>query len=524
MTPGLARGPPFPDLAKKGAIVAVATSESPSVPLFVGVCEIDVSGLTHVQGAKGHAVRSFHWEGDELWAWSQTGRGGSQPPESIEGWDDDDDDSLEEGVRNLEVDDDEEDGQDGGVSLGVADNSGTKAGQDDNVDQEDDHEPSTAEIDSTFRGAFIYALYDAKQKQPSHPTHGISFPIPPSLVVSNYVQPYLPIFTPKQSTYYTLKKTSWKNIRKFIKYLDKEMLVKSKDRDKHETVILDVDFNDRAVVNFTPYKLPKKEGVGADDGGAGGGKPATITESSSDPSVGQELSLDITYRPSQKISAIFPANASPSPHGPYFDAVSLRSTLDKYLDTNRLIDSSNRRLVQLDPILSNSVFSDSATEDKIILANGNITRDALLHRIITDTHLCAPYYVLYPARQDPSSIKPSPGSPPKVTITLETRSGNKTVTKVSGVEKFNINPNLLADELQKKCASSVSVNALVGGAVSKGKVPQEVLIQGSQKGPVEEALERRGVRGSSGKGKGKGNVGAWVEVVDKTKGKGKGRR
>ena len=91
---------------------------------------------------------------------------------------------------------------------------------------------------------------------------------------------------------------------------------------------------------------------------------------------------------------------------------------------------------------------------------------------------------------------------------LETRSGNKTVTKLSGVEVFHINPQPLAEELQKACASSTSVNQLAG---SSPKNPvQEIMVQGPQKDAVVKALERRGVNRH------------WIKVLDKTKTK-KGR-
>jgi translation initiation factor 2D len=89
MTPGLANEPPFPQKAVKGAVVAVASVEKHSVPLFVGICEIDVSALGEVQGTKGQAVRGLHWEGDELWAWSSASRPGRPAPEYLEGWDED---------------------------------------------------------------------------------------------------------------------------------------------------------------------------------------------------------------------------------------------------------------------------------------------------------------------------------------------------------------------------------------------------------------------------------------------------
>ena len=86
MTPGLQRGPPFPAKAKKDSIVAVASLENPSVPLVVGVCKIDISSLQQVQGLKGHAVEGVHWSGDEIWAWSQTGKPGADEPNPVEAW------------------------------------------------------------------------------------------------------------------------------------------------------------------------------------------------------------------------------------------------------------------------------------------------------------------------------------------------------------------------------------------------------------------------------------------------------
>lgn len=62
-------------------------------------------------------------------------------------------------------------------------------------------------------------------------------------------------------------------------------------------------------------------------------------------------------------------------------------------------------------------------------------------------------------------------------------------------------PSLLADELQKKCASSTSVTQ----ATAAPKGVMEVFVQGDQRKVLETVLERRGVK--------KG----WVEVVDKTK-------
>ncbi|KAK5141775.1 hypothetical protein LTR04_002468, partial [Oleoguttula sp. CCFEE 6159] len=125
-----------------------------------------------------------------------------------------------------------------------------------------DHDPiliRTAEIDEAFRKAFFYGVHHHVIANKDLPTHGLRFPLSQSFVMSNLVQPFLPAFTPSQSNSLQIKKTSWKNIKKFLKSLDKEKVLRCKDRDGNEVVVQDIDFTDRAVVDFVPYRLPKKE-------------------------------------------------------------------------------------------------------------------------------------------------------------------------------------------------------------------------------------------------------------------------
>lgn len=104
MTPGLA-GPPFPDRAKKDAIVAVADLDSPSVPVAIGTCSIDISVLRSTAGVKGVAVETMHWAGDELWDWSTSGKPGIAAPESLEGWLDEDEEDVTNGTNGLSLGD-----------------------------------------------------------------------------------------------------------------------------------------------------------------------------------------------------------------------------------------------------------------------------------------------------------------------------------------------------------------------------------------------------------------------------------
>ncbi|KAI9815777.1 MAG: hypothetical protein M1827_002173 [Pycnora praestabilis] len=502
MTPGLARGPPFPANAIKNAIVAIATLENPSVPMAVGVCDIDVSALKAVQGEKGRAVRSMHWDGDELWAWNTGGKPGGTAPEHIDGWLEDITD-LGRSVRQVDLDEDVEDSQeDGGVVLDPNVGHGCEEARNTFVEGEgapafdeappDEQEFSTREIDEAFRKAFLYSIHHHINNYKNESNYGLDFPIPQSLVMSNLIQPFLPVFTPAQTLSFQMKKTSWKNIKKFIKNLDKERLLKSKDRNGGETVILDIDFEDRVFQDFVPYRLPKKE-VPPSGAGVGGEVGAENTgRAVGDESIGQHLKKINLFRPKEKLAPLFAAA----------NCNELRPIVTTYIETENLVSSTNKRLVNLNPILANAVFDGQSSMDREVLAKGNAPRDTIIDRVIQG---CSPFWAILRNDETKDNVKPKAGTSPKVQILLETRSGNKTVSKVSGVEVFYINPQTLAEELQKACASSTSVNQLVG---SSPKNPvMEIMVQGPQKEEISKALEKRGVSRQ------------WIEIVDKTKGK-----
>lgn len=314
--------------------------------------------------------------------------------------------------------------------------------------------------------------------------------------MSSLVQPFLPTFTASQTAQLQIKKTSWKTMKKFLKSLDKSQIVKTKDLQGNEVVVLDIDFEDDQVLNFKPYRLPKKETAP----GPSNGK-ATEQSDPSDPSVGQKLKLLSVFKAKDKLAPIFAA--SKSDIRSYFSAADLRPIITTYIESENLISPTNKRFVTLNPVLANAVFDGKGASDKEILARGVVPREILIERFLQSS--CSAYHLIQrtPTTSATENQKPRAGAPPKLLITLETRSGNKVVTKVSGVEAYFIMPQPLADELRKVCAGSTSVERLQG---SSPKTPiMEIMIQGPQKDAVIKALEKRGVDKR------------WVEVVDKVK-------
>lgn len=202
------------------------------------------------------------------------------------------------------------------------------------------------------------------------------------------------------------------------------------------------------------------------------------------------------------MSQIFEASKASVKH--LYVSTDLRSIISSYIDSEDLVSPSQKRLVKLNPVLANAVFDGQSSIDGEILDKGVVPRDALMDRILAS---CLPFWAILRNEETRETAKAKAGHTPKVHLTYETRSGNKTVTKISGVEVFYVNPQPLADELQKVCASSTSVSQLAG---SSPKNPvQEIMVQGPQKDAVFKALEKRGVHRQ------------WIEVLNKTKGRNK---
>lgn len=313
--------------------------------------------------------------------------------------------------------------------------------------------------------------------------------------MSHLVLSYLPIWTPAQAAFLQMKKTSWKSVRKFIKALDKLRLLRSKDRDGGETVVLDIDFDAPTFTNFVPYNLPKKDDP-TDLEGGGSGK---TNLSATDDSIGQELSILNLLKPKEKLSPIFEASNA-SVRALYL-ATELRSIVAAYIESENLVSTTNKRFVNLNPFLANAIFDGRSSLDNEVITKGSVPRDVLIERI---TEGSSPFFAILRNDDTRETAKAKAGQSPKIQLTYETRSGNKTVTKISGLEVFHINPQILADELQRACASSTSVGQLMG---SSPKNPiMEIIVQGPQKDMALKALEKRGMKPK------------WIELVNKVKG------
>ncbi|CAF3468701.1 unnamed protein product [Fusarium graminearum] len=490
MVPGLvkAKGFAWDKRATTGAVVAVAGLQNPTVPIWVGTCQIDVQNLPDdLQGQKGVAVKALHWAGDECWSWKSLGSGGIDPPSNLEGWI-----GLDAGLASqlgkvsLE---DESKAAEPSPSNQLEEPQATIDDANDANDEDDEQEPTTREIDNAFHQAFLYAVHKAKQSG-SPPHYGLDFPLQPSFIIASMIQPNLR----SQSRHYNIKKTSWKNVKKFIKELHKQKLVLTKDRNGGETVILDIDFDDAQISGFRPYRLPTPKAPAA-EGGASTGDTGQSSNSST--SSGQRINIQFVYRPSSKlVPTLLPSKTD------FYSAQEISAALKSYIDGHPELGGQGNSSVKLDPFIANDILGNRPTDDdRSWLAAGRITRSALQKRVLEDTHLCQPFHIISQGRPS-ADQKPKAGSPPRILITIEKRTGTKVVTKISNLEPFFIDPHVLAPELQKKCAGSASVGQVAGAKPGS----MEVVIQGDQRKIItSDILGKRGIDMK------------WVDTVDKTK-------
>jgi len=123
--------------------------------------------------------------------------------------------------------------------------------------------------------------------------------------MSDIVLPFLPAYTPKQAASLVIKKTSFKNARKFINALAKRDLILVKERPGNEVEIWDIDFDEPIFKDFVPYRLPKKESS-ATNGSSH--SSSTLPEGATDDEIGQKLKKVELYKPQASLTPIFKSN------------------------------------------------------------------------------------------------------------------------------------------------------------------------------------------------------------------------
>lgn len=246
-------------------------------------------------------------------------------------------------------------------------------------------------------------------------------------------------------------------------------MLKSKDN-KGQVTITSIDWSSEDLKAFVPYRLPKaqSEQRSAKD-------EKQDEECQKDAKV---IDVDDLYRIPSSLYPLFVDEITKD----YLSEDDLRDALLSYYTKENLL-TTNPKMIKLDPQLFHLLAPTTSQKQ--------LSRDVLLRAMMAK---CLKYYRL-------NSQKVKKGSPPTIQIIIEQRSGRKSITRITQLDKYFFNEDLeqICDEMKKRCAVSVSVGP------AKIGVGCEVTVQGKKSEDVSDILQHWGIRKS------------WLTVEDKSK-------
>uniref|UniRef100_A0A8D2DYN0 Eukaryotic translation initiation factor 2D n=1 Tax=Sciurus vulgaris TaxID=55149 RepID=A0A8D2DYN0_SCIVU len=244
-----------------------------------------------------------------------------------------------------------------------------------------------------------------------------------------------------------IKKSSYKKLSKFLQHMQQEQIIQVKELSKGVESVVAVDWKHPRITSFIiPEPSPTSQTV-------------------------QEGSREQPYHPPD-IKPLYCVPASmtllfqESGHkkGSMLEGSEVRTVIIDYAKKNELVDTHNKNLVKLDPILCDCILEKN--EQHTVM---KLPWDSLLTRCMEK--LQPAYQVTFPG-QEPIVKK---GKICPIDITLAQRASNKKVTVVRNLEPYGLDPYSVAAILQQRCQASTTVTPAPGA-----KDSLQVQIQGNQ--------------------------------------------
>ncbi|KAI9489297.1 hypothetical protein BDB00DRAFT_981244 [Zychaea mexicana] len=489
MIPGLVLGPEgkLPDLGK-GDLVAITIKGYP-YPLAVGTMALPTSEIRVRSGMKGKAVHLIHVYRDHLWAMGDK----SDPPETVDISDDGDDEYVED---------------DGGESkpneLQIKDDAKTvpvdETSEPKEHDEQEEAKPQlpVKEVDSVLHAALLQAL-KFKITSENSQSH---LPISASTLYSTYILPCRPRGRGSDAD---IKGSSWKKVQKFLKAMEKTKLLKVKEQ-RGEMMVTSVNWMHESFQGLDSYKTVGTSSATQQQQQQQQKTTANTTNNSttakspnhSTPSSAREgqINVEDVFRPHGSPVHVFFEAAKLSKEELY-TSIEIRNAVMQYVKENNLSNPRNQKMVLLDAILKDAILKNNENKEEL-------TREVIVDRL---REKMQPFHYVTLPGKEPVLRK---GTPTPIQVTQEIRQGRKTMTKLVGVERFDLDVVDLCKELTKLCASSATHNPLAG---SSPKNPvQEIMVQGPQIKNVSTILSNKGVPKRL------------IVIEDKTAKKGKGKK
>lgn len=472
--------PPFPMEAKTGKIVGISSIDDPNVILCVGKCLLDFTQFNEsgTIGRTGRGVENYHVVDDGLFMLKK-----SPIPKDLK---------IEIPKVEEKVDENEnENDAEGGVAEVIDEIEQSTAVDKDHEeviekekekdedaikkdkDEEEDLKTLQIDIDFLFTQSLLQVLTTNK---PTTPISSSSF-------MNDYILKSFPKRLPinLNSNLLTIKKTSWKKSYKFLKTMERDGFLKLKGKtDDFKIISFSDKSNNEKLKNFIPYKVQNSTTANTNT--------TSSTSTSTNNVNSNQLLSRILYKSTRKQQQLF--QSLDLSQLQYHSSQQLKQILDLYISKKELIFKPNPKFIQIDDILSSSLN----------IPIGKIERNKILLLLQSQ---CTPYYKLFRSNENESEIIPIKGSIPTVKVTTATRLGRKTVTLITNLEDFNIDPKDFQHDLRVACSGSTTL-----GPVNGGKPSQiEVMVQGSHVSIVTKLLIEKGLNKN------------WIEIKENAKGK-----
>ncbi|RAL54256.1 hypothetical protein DM860_001384 [Cuscuta australis] len=298
------------------------------------------------------------------------------------------------------------------------------------------HPMSVEDIDALLDKCLLHALHATVKEK--------DLPMPGSTLWSSHVLPSRP-----SGISLDIKKSSYKKLSKWLQAKASIGWISVKeDKHKKEVNLVSINRNHPEYISFKPEKKARMAGKSA----------GAASNEEQSPRL-----LDVTeiYKPSVHVNPIFAAVGVNLDK--LYTASEASEIVFQYVEKEKLIKATNKSLVILDAILCDALFKGAMKR--------GCTYPTEIHKKdigATFINRMQPHHRI--TRGNDTAVRKGTLKP--IQILTERRQGNKKVTKLSGLESFFVDAEVLASELQKKFACSTSMTEL------PGKKGFEVLVQG----------------------------------------------
>ncbi|XP_016070732.1 PREDICTED: eukaryotic translation initiation factor 2D isoform X2 [Miniopterus natalensis] len=440
MLPGLVVPPAGLPQVQKGDLCAIVLVGN-RAPVAIGVAAMSTSEML-TSGLKGRGFSVLHTYQDHLW---RSGDKSSPPSVDPLGLDSSDlreergsvqaDPALQDDMRCLTLEGEEDNGQGQqmcGEKMLPEASEGPDAG--DLNTSPTGSKTLQEQMDELLQRCFLHAL-KCRVKKADLP-----------LLTSTFLGSHMFSCCP-EGRQLDIKKSSYKKLSKFLQQMQQEQIIQVKELSKGVESIVAVDWKHPRITSFViPEPSPTSQTI-------------------------QEGSREQPYHPPD-IKPLYCVPASmtllfqESGHkkGSILEGSEVRTIIINYAKKNDLVDTDNKNLVKLDPILCDCILEKS--EQHTVM---KLPWDSLLTRCLEK--LQPAYQVTFPG-QEPIVKK---GKICPIDITLAQRASNKKVTVVRNLEAYGLDPCTVAAILQQRCQASTTVTPAPGA-----KDSLQVQIQGNQ--------------------------------------------